>query len=210
MISLPFKLIPARHRLDLIDEQMMQRILEARRAFAEQLPEDLRDNIAFFDAETYNAAATVQDNILFGKLSYGQAQAENKVGALVGQIVDELDLRETVILAGLEFQVGIGGARLSQAQRQKIVIARSLLRRPELLIMNEATASLDATSQNWIMGYILRNSEGKGVIWVLNRASDAQQFDKIVVLKSGRVLETGTYEELSEAGGEFQTLLEAG
>ncbi|MDD9928956.1 MAG: ATP-binding cassette domain-containing protein, partial [Rhodospirillaceae bacterium] len=209
LISLPFKLIPARHRLDLINEQMMQRILEARRAFAEGLAEDLRESVAFFDVETYNAAASVQDNILFGKLSYGQAQAENKVGSLVSQIVDELELRETVILAGLEFQVGIGGARMSPGQRQKIAIARNLLRRPELLILNEATASLDPASQSWIMGHVLKFCEGKGVIWVLNRVSDAQQFDKIVVLKSGRVLETGTFEELSKAGGEFQTMLDA-
>ena len=210
LTSLPFKIISARHRLDLIDDQMMQRILEARRTFAESLPDDLRANIAFFDAESYNAAASLQDNILFGKLSYGQAQAENKVGALIGEVVDNLELRETVTLAGLDFQAGIGGARLSQGQRQKVAIARGLLRQPDLLILNEATASLDSTSQNWIMGHVLKFSQGKGVIWVLNRVSDAQQFSKIVVLKSGRILETGTYEELSEAGGEFQTLLEAG
>jgi ABC-type transport system involved in cytochrome bd biosynthesis fused ATPase/permease subunit len=210
LISLPFKLISARHRLDLIDEQMMQRILEARRAFAENLPDTLAENIAFFDAERYNSAASLQDNILFGKLSYGQAQAENKVGALIGEVVDDLDLRETVILAGLDFQAGIGGARLSQGQRQKIAIARGLLRQPDLLILNEATASLDAASQNWIMGYVLKSSQGRGVVWVLNRVSDAQLFSKIVVLKSGRIVETGTYEELSEAGGEFQNLLEAG
>ena len=208
LISLPFKLIAARHRLDLINEQMMQRILEARRTFAEELPENLRESIAFFDVESYNAAASVQDNILFGKLSYGQAQAENKVGSLVSQIADDLELRETVILAGLEFQVGIGGARLSPGQRQKITIARSLLRRPDLLILNEATASLDPASQNWIMGHVLKYCEGKGVIWILNRVSDAQQFDKIVVLKSGRIVENGNFEELSKAGGEFQTMLE--
>ncbi len=210
LISLPFKLISARHRLDLIDDQMMQRILEARRTFAENLPEELHQNIAFFDADTYNAAASLQDNILFGKLSYGQAQAENKVGALIGEVVDDLELRETVMMAGLDFQAGIGGARLSQGQRQKIVIARSLLRQPDLLIVNEATASLDAVSQNKILENLLRFSKGKGVIWVLNRVPDAQQFDKVVVLKSGRVLETGTYDELSTAGGEFQTLLEVG
>ena len=208
LISLPFKLIPARHRLDLINEQMMQRILEARRTFAEELPEALRESIAFFDLESYNAAASVQDNILFGKLSYGQAQAENKVGSLVSQIVDDLELRETVILAGLDFQVGIGGARLSPGQRQKITIARSLLRRPDLLILNEATASLDPASQNWIMDHVLKYCEGKGVIWILNRVLDAQQFDKIVVLKSGRIVENGAFEELSKAGGEFQTMLE--
>ena len=210
LTSLPFKIIRARHRLDLIDDQMMQRILEARRTFAESLPDDLRESIAFFDAESYNAAASLQDNILFGKLSYGQAQAENKVGALIGEVVDDLELRETVILAGLDFQAGIGGARLSQGQRQKVAIARSLLRQPDLLIFNEASATLDPASQSRIMGNIKKMYQGKGIVWILNRVSDAQHFDKIIVLKSGRVLETGTYDELSAAGGEFQTLLEAG
>ena len=129
---------------------------------------------------------------------------------MVSQIVDELELRETVIMAGLEFQGGIGGARLSPGQRQKIMIARNLIRQPELLILNEATANLDPASQNWIMDHVLKYWEGKGVIWILNRVSDAQQFDKILVLKSGRIMETGTFAELSQAGGEFQTMLEAG
>ena len=210
LTSLPFKLIAARHRLGLIDDQMMARILSARRTFAEGLPEDLRGKIAFFDAESYNAAASLQDNILFGKLAYGQAQAEIKVGALIGEVVDALELRETVVAAGLEFQAGIGGARLSQSQRQKLAIARCLVRRPDILILNEASANLDAISQNAVLENILGARREQGIIWILNRVSDAQQFGKIVVLKSGRVVETGSYEELSTSKGEFQTLLDAG
>jgi len=210
LISLPFKLIMARHRLDLIDDQMISRLLEARRVFAEDLPEDLRDKIAFFDADSYNPAASLQDNILFGKLAYGQAQSEIKVGALIGEVVDTLDLRDTVVAAGLEFQAGIGGARLSQSQRQKLAIARCLVRRPDFLILNEASANLDAISQNTVMENILRARQEQGVIWILNRVPDASKFDKIIVLKSGRVVETGSFEDLSKANGAFQTLLDAG
>ncbi len=210
LVSLPFKLIRARHRLDLIDDQMMPRILEARRVFAEGLPEDLREAIAFFDADAYNPAATLQDNILFGKVSYGQAQAEAKVGKLISEVVDELELRETVTAAGLDFQAGNGGARLSQGQRQKLAIARCLIRRPDMLILNEASANLDALSQNTVMENILRDCEGRGVLWILNRVSDAKYFSKTVVLKSGRIVETGSFDELSTADGEFQSLLSAG
>lgn len=209
LISLPFKLIRARHRLDLIDDQMMARILEARRTFAEGLPADLRGKIAFFDADSYNPAASLQDNILFGKLAYGQAQAEIKVGALIGEVVDALELRDIVVEAGLDFQAGIGGARLSQGQRQKLAIARCLVRRPDILILNEASANLDAVSQNVVLENILGARREQGVIWMLNRVSDAKLFDKIIVLKSGRVVETGSYEELSTAKGAFQTLLDA-
>jgi len=194
----------------LIDDQMMARILSARRAFAEGLPDELRDKIAFFDADTYNAAASLQDNILFGKLAYGQAQAESKVGALIGDVVDTLELREAVVAAGLEYQAGIGGARLSQSQRQKLSIARCLVRQPDILILDEASANLDAISQNAVLENVLGARREQGIIWILNRVSDAEHFAKIIVLKSGRVVETGMFEELSTAQGEFQTLLDAG
>lgn len=210
LISLPFKLIQARHRLGMIDDQMVPRILEARRVFAEGLPENLRNTIAFFDADTYNAAASLQDNILFGKVSYGQAQAEAKVGRLIGEIVDDLELRDIVVAAGLAFQAGNGGARLSQGQRQKLSIARGLVRHPDILLLNEASANLDAVSQNKVMENILRAREGQGVLWILNRVSDAKYFDHVIVMKSGRVVETGTFEELSNANGDFQALLAAG
>ena len=73
MMALPFKMISARHRLGLIDEAFEARILQARRYFAESLPEELRDGIEFFDASRYNASAMLQDNILFGKVEIGRA-----------------------------------------------------------------------------------------------------------------------------------------
>ena len=79
LLSLPFKLIPARHRLDVIDEAMQVRLLDARRVFRADLPVEARPEIEFFDAERYNAAASVQDNILFGKIAYGEADAPVRV-----------------------------------------------------------------------------------------------------------------------------------
>ena len=99
--------------------------------------------IEFFDPAAYNAATTLQDNILFGKLAYGQARAAQRVGKLIVEILDELELRRAVLEVGLEFSVGVGGARLSQGQRQKLAIARALLKRPDLLILNDATAIFD-------------------------------------------------------------------
>jgi hypothetical protein len=75
LLSLPFKLIPARHRLDVVDESMQQRLLEARRVFRADLPPKARQQIEFFDPQLYNAAASVQDNILFGKIAYGESDA---------------------------------------------------------------------------------------------------------------------------------------
>ena len=126
---------------------MQQRLLEARRVFRADLPPEARRQIAFFDAERYNAAASVQDNILFGKIAYGEADAPVRVPALLAEVIDALALRQTVIDVGLDYNVGTGGSRLSWPQRQKTAIARAVLKRPDLMILNEATSALDGPAQ---------------------------------------------------------------
>ena len=88
-------------------------MLEARRHFAANLPENLRDAVEFFDPERYNGAATLQDNVLFGKIVTGQAGANERITRLVREVLEELDLRLMVVKNGLDYQVGVGGARLS-------------------------------------------------------------------------------------------------
>lgn len=206
LMSLPFKLIPARHRLGLIDETFQEKILEARRIFAENLPADLQGSMDFFEVERYSAAANLQDNILFGKVSYGQAQAQDRVGALIREVVDELELRDTVVEVGLNFECGIAGSRLSGGQRQKLALARALLKKPDLLILAEATAPLDTDSQNHIHARLLESFKGRGLIWTVHRRSMAEAFDHIIVLRQGRVVESGTFEELNQPGSQFDAL----
>jgi len=209
LLSLPFVLVEKRHRLDLVDDHMKARILKARHDFAERLPDDLRDEIEFFDAERYNAAATIQDNILFGKLVYGQAQGEAKVRELISQVVDELNLRDEIIFVGLNFDAGIAGSRLSAAQRQKVAIGRCLLKRPDVMIVNEATAALDSTAQAQVLAGIMESRQGKGLIWGLHRAGLARGFDRVIVMATGRVVEQGTVADLDKDGTAFRKLVEA-
>src|SRR5665213_281782 len=115
LLSLPFKLIAARHRLDVLDERMQQRLLEARHAFQADLPEEARNQIAFFHPEEYNAAASVQDNILFGKIAYGESDAMMRVPAVLGEVLDELGLHSSVVDVGLDYNIGTAGSRLSRA-----------------------------------------------------------------------------------------------
>ncbi len=210
LLSLPFKVIPARHRLGLIDDEMQQRVLEAREAFAKNLPEELQGTVEFFNADTYNGAANLQDNILFGKVAYGHAEAAGRVGELVGEVVDELGLRDAVAQVGLTFNVGIAGSRLSAAQRQKLAIARCILKRPDILIVSEATAPLDTAAQSKIMDNLLEEFSGRGLIWSLQRAGMAKSFDHVLVMRGGRVVEKGSYAELDRDGTYFKQLLAAG
>ena len=208
LMSLPFKLIPQRHRLGLIDEAMKQRLLEARRVFADTLPEDMQDAVAFFDIDAYNAAATLQDNILFGKARYGQSGVQEKVQALIAEVVDSLDLRATVMGVGLNSSVGLMGARLSGAQKQRLAVARALLKQPEWLVLDEATSLLDGGSQAHLADLIDTEMAGRGVLWGVHRPSHAARFPEVIVLHNGRVAGRGSYDELSRQGSVLASLVD--
>ncbi|MEC9044696.1 MAG: ABC transporter ATP-binding protein/permease, partial [Pseudomonadota bacterium] len=192
-LSLPFKLIPARHRLDLITEDIQKRILEARKLFAEEIGDELRDEIEFFESGYYNRSSSIQDNILFGKIALDKANAIEEVNHLITEIIDQENLRAVIIDTGLDTQAGLAGSRLSQGQRQKLSIARALLRRPDHLILNDATSSLDSGSQTLVMSNLLSEMKGRNVTWALQRASLAEKFDRVLVLSGGQVVEDGSF-----------------
>ncbi len=209
LMTLPLKLIQTRHRLDVLDDSLKSRILEARKALRESADASVRKGIEFFNPDSYNAAATIQDNILFGKLAYGQAKAAQRIGKVIEQLLNELNLRMTVVDVGLEFQVGVGGARLAPPQRQKLALARALLKRPDLIVINEATAILDAQGQARTMEGMLAESEGRTLVWVLHNPTHAGKFDRVLVFDGGKIAESGPFEELERPGTHFAELLAA-
>jgi len=214
LLSLPFRLVTARHRLGLIDEAMEQRLLAARRTFARGFGEGAPE-VEFFDPERYNPRISIQDNILFGRLAYGKARAAARIGALIREVVDKLGLARSVMKVGLDYPVGIGGTRLSGAQRQKLAIARCLLKQPRMLVLDEATAALDGASQATIMSNLLEafrreSARGRGLIWVLHRASLGEQFDHVLVLEGGRVVAQGRFDEINQPGSVLGELVAAG
>ena len=90
----------------------------------------------------------------------------------------------------------MSGSKLSSAQRQKVSLARALVRSPDILILNEATSALDSGSQTKVMSNIITSTKGKNLLWVLQRVSLAGAFDRVMVMSGGRVVETGSFEEL--------------
>jgi len=201
LLALPFRLIAARHRLGLIDEGFEARVIEARRYFAAHLPEKLKDAIEFFDPERYNAAATLQDNILFGRIVTGQAGAVERITKLVRELLDELGLRPAVVRNGLDFQVGVGGARLAVPDRQKVALVRALLKRPVLLVLDQAAAVLDPVSQKRVVESVLAERKQQGVVWVLSRPEFAERFAMVLVMERGRLVESGAPAELKRKTG---------
>jgi putative ABC transport system ATP-binding protein len=209
LISLTFKLIPARHRLDLVDDALKARLLEARKLFREQLPKHLERSIAFFEAGAYHPVASLQDNLLFGKICYGQAQAGERISDLITEVLEALDLRQQVIEVGLQAPTGVGGSRLSLPQRQKLALARAILKRPQMLILYDATGPLDPVEQRTIMDTLLEEFAGRTLIWAFSRSDWAERFDHVLVMRAGRVVEQGSFHELNRDGSAFHELIAA-
>ena len=210
LLALPFRYIEARHRLGLIDSTLQEKLLRARQLFAQSLPDDMAGAIEFYDRASYNSAATIQDNILFGRLVYGQAQSSDRIGKLIHEVLDGLQLRQAVTEVGLDYNVGNAGKRLSPVQRQKVGLARGLIKRADLLIINEAIAVMDSSSQQRLRDSVLAASAGRGVLWSLGRASLADAFDEVIVMQSGRVVGRGAPAELASKDKSFADLLAIG
>jgi len=196
LLALPFRLIAARHRLGLIDEGFEARVVEARHHFARHLPGEMRGAVEFFDPARYNGAASLQDNILFGKIVTGQAGAVQRITTLMRELLDELGLRPLVVRNGLGYHVGVGGARLASADRQKVALVRALLKRPALLVLDHAGALLDPASQGRVVDGVLAERRGQGVVWALSREEYAERFDSVLVMERGRLAEHGKFAEL--------------
>ena len=124
-------------------------------------------------------------------------------------MLNELNLRATVLDIGLDFQVGVAGARLPPPQRQKLALARSLLKRPDLMVVNEATAILDATGQNKTLDGVIAETKGRTLVWVLHNPAHAGKFDRVLVFDGGRIAESGPYTDLERPGTHFAELLAA-
>ncbi len=189
LLQLPFKLVKARHRLGLIDEAMEARLLDVRHAFAENLPEHLHGAVSFFDHDVYNPASSILDNTIFGKVDSSRADSSEKILQLVTNVFDELSLRTPVLEAGLLFDVGIAGRRLSAAQRQKVAIARNLVKQPQLLVVNEAASALDGAAQHKVFKAIKSSMDGRGLVWVDGETVDPSQFDRVFQADAGRIKE---------------------
>lgn len=188
LLAPTFKLIASRHRLGLITPELIEKVLAARRYFREHLPPRHAGAIAFFDPTAYNVAITIQENVIFGKIAYGQAQAAQRIGELLTELLDRLELREGVMAVGLDSPVGIGGGRLSVTQRQKLGLARAMVKRPDLLILHDPLGPLDQREQVEVRDALLSAWAGQSVIWAVQHEEWTVLFDHVLHLDGGRLV----------------------
>lgn len=211
IVSILLRLVPARHRLDEIDEQIRSDIMAARARFAEILPASEREAIEFYDPERYNRTASLRDNLLFGRVAPGQDGPGGRIRQVVLDALQAAGQLETVLGAivevGLTYHAGVGGARLSPELRQKVALARALLKRPDLLILNDPFAALDLGAQSRLIEAVLKGAGQRPVIWTLQRPSLARLFDRVVVMDNGHIVDQGSYDEVETRSELFQALV---
>jgi ABC-type multidrug transport system fused ATPase/permease subunit len=201
-IELALRFIPGKHKMITLPAELQRQILAARLKFRQQISSDRPGAYLFYRKKEYIHSHTILNNIFFGRLKTASAQIQDRINEQIVQLLIEENLMESVVEIGMQFQVGSKGDRLSGGQRQKLAIARAFLKKPKILIMDEATSALDNNSQARIQRHLDTRLKGSTtLIAVVHRLDIIKSYDKIGVLKSGKIEEIGTYDELMEKRG---------
>jgi ATP-binding cassette subfamily B protein len=162
--------------------------------------ESLTSAVGVVSQETYLFHASVRENLRFAKPTATDEEIEDAArAAQIHELVASLP-------EGYETVVGERGYRFSGGEKQRIAIARTILRNPPVLVLDEATSSLDTQTERLVQEALERLSEGRTTISIAHRLSTVRDADQIVVLDRGQIVEVGTYEELVARGGRFATL----
>jgi ATP-binding cassette subfamily B protein len=162
--------------------------------------ESLRQHIGVVTQETFLFHASVRENLLYAKA--GATQDELSAACAAANIHDFI----AGLPEGYDTVVGERGFRLSGGEKQRLSIARALLKDPAILILDEATSSLDATSEFLIQEALEKLLKSRTSLIIAHRLSTILTADKIVVIDRGRVVETGRHDQLLAAGGLYAEL----
>ena len=158
--------------------------------------EELRRNVAIALQENVLFPVSIEDNLRYAAPDVSDAQLREAARIACADFVDDLPL-------GYQTELGVGGALLSTGQKQRLSIARALVRNTRVLILDEPTASLDAQTEQRVLSNLKTWAKDKVVFIITHRPSTIRDADRIVFLKSGRVTEAGTHDELLALGGDY-------
>jgi ATP-binding cassette subfamily B protein len=162
--------------------------------------EALSDLVGVVSQETYLFHATVRENLRFAKPDATDEEVERAAeAAMIHDVIAGLP-------DGYDTVVGERGYRFSGGEKQRIAIARTILRNPPILVLDEATSALDTETERLVQEALDTLAEGRTTITIAHRLSTIRDAEQIVVLDRGRVVETGRHEELMRLGGRYAAL----
>ena len=159
--------------------------------------EDLRRSIGIVSQETFLFMGTIADNIRY---SNPDATMEEVIEAAKSANAHEFI---TKLPDGYNTRIGEGGVSLSGGEKQRLSIARAIIQRPEILILDEATASMDTRTERKIQAAIDRLKQGRTIISIAHRLSTLRDADKLCVIENGELKERGTHDELIKQKGKY-------
>lgn len=151
-----------------------------------------RKNIAWVGQNPLLLQGTIRENLLFGDIQATEEQ--------ITQALEQAQATSFCAKLGLDFLIREGGIGLSVGQAQRLVIARSLLRQSNLLLLDEPTASLDAKSENAVLQVLQKISRNQTTLMITHRIEDLKQCDQILVMQQGQIVQQGRFEQLKEQG----------
>ena len=162
----------------------------------------LRSHIGMVTQEAYMFNGSIKENLLFAKADATMEEIENacRIANIHDFIISQPD--------GYDTQVGNRGLKLSGGEKQRISIARVILKNPQILLLDEATSALDSISESAIQDALENLMVGRTSIVIAHRLSTIRQCDRIIVLDKGHIIEDGTYDELIAKNGFFAELVE--
>ena len=160
----------------------------------------IRGDVGMVTQDGHLFHETIGENLRYAAQERDRAEMVDALRrARLGELLDPLP-------DGLDTVVGERGYRLSGGERQRLTIARLLLARPRVVILDEATAHLDSESEAAVQEALTEALVGRTAIVIAHRLSTVRSADRIAVIEAGRVVETGTHDELLAAGGRYATL----
>jgi ATP-binding cassette subfamily B protein len=160
----------------------------------------LADGVGLVSQDTYLFHASVAENLRFAKPGATDAEIEAAARAAhIHELIESLP-------DGYETMVGERGYRFSGGEKQRIAIARTVLRNPPVLVLDEATSALDTETERAVQSALDELSAGRTTIAIAHRLSTVRDADQIIVLDGGRIAERGTHDELLARGGRYRTL----
>jgi ABC-type multidrug transport system fused ATPase/permease subunit len=204
LLDVALRYIPGKHKIVGMPLILEGLILKARESFREKIMAQCPDAVSFYEVSEYIHSLPILDNIIYGRPTARRPRAQERlrIRKSMIQLLEEEDLLQQVVEIGLHFVVGSKGERLSGGQKQKIAIARVLLKSPRILILDEATSALDNTSQQQIQDLLESRWKGKcTIITVAHRLDTVREYDRIAVMRAGKIVEIGTYDALMSYGG---------